>query len=557
MGLDGNTNITSMKNIRQANKGLTYLKDQEKRNTEEVKLKKYYLSQIVKKPSFFSNNNEVYNLYLTVFLENGRPLWLENDNFIFHTSSNKKYLQKMQKIYAKKYKINLTLNKNTQYWKSKFKLRKINIDNFAKYMNEKVSFSLEKKSTHKKNKMPVSNVNKKNTPINLALVQTKKEVLLVEKASKYLYEEKNNTSVKLRKYILYKNVKKPTIFQSDKPIYNLYLTGILNGGKPKWLADNRFIFHTGTNINYLKRLQKKYKKKYNLELSLSKLADYKNQKFILMPVKQENILEYIKENIPLKYKMKTFSKKSPKPKNKFADKHNKNKKEHAKIIRLSEKKRNKKSKTKQNTIKIKANRVNAKNIEKKKKEKRKLEEANRRETESKQKVLEEERKKIATEKRKLLKERKVLEEQKKALNKEKLAMSAQKEANRKTLEEKKKKDKAEKIRIQKEKEYKLKKEAERKTLEEKKKKDKAEKIRIQKEKERKLKKEAERKILEEKKKKDKADKIRIQKEKEHKLKKEAEKKKKDDTLTSDIDAMLKETTEYKEKLERSESIKYY
>ena len=476
MSLGATTNINSMEDIRQANKGLTYLRGQEKSNTQEVKLKKYYLSKIVKEPSFFTNIEEIYDLYLTVFLQNGHPFWLENNNFIFHTSSNKKYLKKMQKIYAQKYKINLTLNKNSQFWKKKFKLKKIDINDLTKYMNKKVSFSPKQKL--KKDDKIKTSTDSKIQKKNLAQIYSKKETLLIQKAINYLKKQKENTPtpIKLRKYILYKNIENPSIFQSYKPIYDLYLTCVLNSGIPKWLSDNKFIFHTGTNLNYLKKLQKNYKNKYNLELKLSKLPNYKTQEFILMPLKYTKIIDYMEKNIPIKNKNKILSVKNTAN----ALKQNSQKKQqNTKSKHLVKHKKQKINKPKQNITKVKTI----------------LEKVNTKDLKLKHKTLEEERKKIAIEKIKLQKERKLLETQKKALNEEKLAISAQKEAHKKIMELKKKEAKAEES--------------------------------------------------------------RIKEEHKKKLKQEAEKKKKIDALTSDIDIMLKETSDYKKNLERSESIKYY
>ena len=59
--------ISSQQDIRQAKKGLAYIKNLEKRKTTTIKLKKYFLAQKKEKPFFFANYDEVYTLFLTGF----------------------------------------------------------------------------------------------------------------------------------------------------------------------------------------------------------------------------------------------------------------------------------------------------------------------------------------------------------------------------------------------------------------------------------------------------------------------------------------------------------
>ena len=289
--------------VRNAQKGVGYIKWQEKKKVKNVKLKKYFLAMTRKTPFIFTSNDVVYELYLAAFLQKARPLWLENDKFVFHTSSNKNYLNRMKKIYERKYNIKLTVYKNTYFWKTRFNLHEVDRLDLIEYVNENIlEYRISKKEKRKKKQIKA-----KGTKVNPAKIRNKREVRLVKKSSKYLQRHKKDRQSKLNRYVLYKEVKYPFIFFSHKPIYNLYLTGILNGGQPKWLADTKFIFHTSSSRKYLKRLQNKYKKKYNLDLTLSKNSSYKTKKFELMSVDNEDIIEYIQDQIPKRYKSKIKS----------------------------------------------------------------------------------------------------------------------------------------------------------------------------------------------------------------------------------------------------------
>jgi len=279
---------------------------QEKQRSEGIKLKKYFLAKTRKKPFFFSSNDVVYNLYLTAFLQKGHPVWLENDQFVFHTSSNKRYLKRLQKRYKRKYHLDLTLYKNPYFRKKKFTLRNVDTENLVQYMNDKIAaYTALKTKKQRKKKIQKKKIRSKNTRVHVAKIVTKKEVWLVKKYSQYLQKHKRETA--LNRYILYKKVKYPLFFSSHKPIYNLYVTAILQRGEPKWLENTTFIFHTSSSKNYLKKLQKVYKKKSNLDLKIFKNTKDKKTKFRLMSIDNEKILAYIQAQMPQKYKRKLKS----------------------------------------------------------------------------------------------------------------------------------------------------------------------------------------------------------------------------------------------------------
>lgn len=119
--------------------GRAYIKTQKKKDLKSIKLKKYFLAIKRTKPFIFTSYDVVYNLYLTAFLQKSRPLWLENDSFVFHSSSSKRYLKKLKKHYEIKYHLPLTIYKNNYFWKSKFSLRDIDTEDLLHYVNNKIS----------------------------------------------------------------------------------------------------------------------------------------------------------------------------------------------------------------------------------------------------------------------------------------------------------------------------------------------------------------------------------------------------------------------------------
>jgi len=309
------TYIQKDKELYYVQQGKAYIKRQVKQKREHIKLKKYFLAKTREKPFFFTSNDVVYNLYLTAFLQKGHPVWLENDQFVFHTSSNKRYLKRLQKRYKKKYHLDLTIYKNPYFWKKKFTLRKVDTEDLVQYMNDKISaYAALKTKKQRKKKIQKKKIRSKNTRVHVAKIVTKKEVWLVKKYSQYLQKYKRETA--LNRYILYKKVKYPSLFSSYTPIYNLYVTAMLQRGEPKWLANTTFIFHTSSSKNYLKKLQKVYKKKYNLDLTVFKNIKDKKTKFRLMSIDNENILAYIQAQMPKKYKRKLHSTKKVQKKEK-------------------------------------------------------------------------------------------------------------------------------------------------------------------------------------------------------------------------------------------------
>ncbi len=322
MGLQANVDITSIKNINQINKGLSYLAEQEGKDIQTVKLKKYYLAQEVKKPSLFGSYDAIYTLYLAGFLQNARPYWLEDDRFIFHTSSNKNYLKRLKKIYVKRYKIDLTLHENKNFRKDEFKLRNISFDNLKEEMNSRISlyFANKQQSTEQKTQKRTENIDK-NLIVVPAKIATKSNIKNTQKGLRYLENQKKEElkSIKAKKYILAKKVEKPSFFSSKEPIYNLYLTSILHKGKPAWLENGKFIFHTSSNKTYLKRLQNIYKKKYKIETTIYGNSQYKKEPLPLQNIDYDALIEYISAHMPAAAKKK---KNEPKKEEKKVEKKN-------------------------------------------------------------------------------------------------------------------------------------------------------------------------------------------------------------------------------------------
>ena len=315
MGLQANVDITSIKNINQINQGLSYLAEQEGKETETVKLKKYSLSQVVKKPSLFGSYDAIYTLYLAGFLQNARPYWLEDDRFIFHTSSNKKYLKRLQKIYLKKYNIKLSLDENKQFRQDRFKLRKIHFDDLKDAMNSRISLYFANKKQKRKKRVENRKIVKhkdKNLTVIPAKIATKSEIKNTQKGLRYLENQKKEEvkSIKAKKYILAKKVEKPSFFSSKEPIYNLYLTSILNKGKPAWLENGKFIFHTSSNKRYLKRLQNIYKKRYHIETAI--YGNIKKEPLPLQNIDYDALIAYISARMPVSQKKKNVQKKEEK-----------------------------------------------------------------------------------------------------------------------------------------------------------------------------------------------------------------------------------------------------
>ena len=310
VGIYANVNIQSKQDIYKIKKGLASVALQEQKKIEKVKLKKYFLARTQEKPSFFGSNDMVYEFYLTAFLQKGRPVWLENNHFVFDTSASKNYLKRVQKNYAKKYKIDLILYTNEKFWKKTYARRKVNIEEMTRYIDKKISLYNEKiVPTVKKERVQKKTVQKKEIkalPLVNAEVKTKKEAKKVYKGIRSLAKqvEKKTKSVALQRYFLAKTVQKPSLFGSMKPIYNFYLTSILNNGTAAWLDDGRFVFHTANGKKYLKNMQKFYKKKYHLELTLYKNSHYKKENVVLMPTDLSDVIVSLEKQIPQKLQKK-------------------------------------------------------------------------------------------------------------------------------------------------------------------------------------------------------------------------------------------------------------
>lgn len=517
--IHANVKIKTKQDVRNAHKGMAYLSKQKDHNIKTVKLKRYFLAQEIKKPFIFESNDSIYNLYLTSILNKGRPVWLDDDKFVFHTSSGQKYLKWLKSVYKKKYNLETVIYKNPNYTRKVLALRDINTDDLLDYIDEKIPVSLLAKKKRKKKKVVKS---KKETtpkiakPLKRAQVHTKTDVRNVNLGLVTMKKhiQKNPDTVKLNRYFLAKIVKKPFIFSSNKPIYNLYLTSILNKGTPVWLDDDKFVLHTSSGKKYLKQLKRVYRKKYNLETVIYKNPNYRKKPLAFRDINTENLLDYIRKQTPevLVQRLSTNTYKQGLNKQKKIARSKKLRREK----RRTEKKKKRLAKEKQKKEIAQA---------KKRKFAEKKKRLNKQNTKQKQILATD---KELTKKKIELEEQRKSEQKKRELEEEIWAEKKKKLAEeRKTFEKEKARDK-EQLEIRKKEVVRLKKLAQEKESAEKKRK----KIEI--------------------------NALANKKKKLEKLKKRAAvKEKKKDTLTSDLDKMMKETSNFKEKLERSESIKYY
>ncbi len=491
--------VQTKQDIKKLQQGIHYLQKQVESKTTSVSVKKYFLAKTVQKPSFFGSMDPIYNLYLTSILNNGTATWLEDGRFVFHTSNGRKYLKSMQKFYKKKYHLALTLYRNPGYKKENLAIMPTDLSDVIVSLKNYIPQELQKKNKV----LPIEKKEIKNLPLLEAKVKTKQDVKNIQDGIRHLQKqvEEKTKNVSLKKYFLAKTVQKPSFFGSMDPIYNLYLTSILNNGTATWLEDGRFVFHTSNGRKYLKSMQKFYKKKYHLALTLYRNPHYKKENLVLMPTDLSDVIVSLQSRIPEKLieNMAKGKKRKVLKKQKIK-------------TRIRERKILEKKKLKKEQ----------KNSQKQEDEKKKL----------RKKVLEDEKKRVSEEKRKLETEKRALEAEKRKIDALKKVLAQEKE-----------------FKIQAEKEIERKK-AKKEAMNEEKKHFALEKTKM----------EAEKKALAEEK-----EKLEVYRKKEQIRKKEKEiqkrelldKKKQDDALTSDLDAMLKDTKDFKKKLERSESIKYY
>jgi len=534
--MQANVKINTKMDRKNASKGIAYLTKQMKNKVMTTKLKRYFLAKIVKKPFIFLSNKPIYNLYLTSILNRGRPVWLDDDKFVFHTSSGQRYLKRLQKVYKKKYNLETIIYKNPKYKTKTLQLKDVDTHSIVKYIREQISASLirkkkEKKSTRRKKEKTIAQIKS----VNVAQVITRKDVKHAQKGIKLLEIQKKNETdtVKLKRYFLAKTARKPFIFSSNKPIYNLYLTSILNGGRPVWLDDDKFVFHTSSSKTYLKRLQKLYKKKYNLKTIIYKNPNYKKKFLPLKDVDTHSIVEYIQDSIPVSLVQSISKNKQALQRKKARNKRAKKERESNEKKRLL--KESKEAKKKE-AIEKKRKETTQKKLLAKEKKKSLAKQKKEQDATSKRKLAEE--KIWAEKKRKLEDQRKRFEKQKRILAEQEQARKKKKLAQEKEATERKRRL------------------AEEKSLAEKKRKLEAERKKFEKQK----------RILAEQEQARKKKKLALKKQEAERLKKLAQKKaqlakrekeRKKDTLTSDLDQMMKETSDFKKKLERFESIKYY
>ena len=237
-------------------------------------------------------------------MNKGTAAWLDNDKFVFHTSSSLGYLKRLKRRYAWKYNLETVIYKNPKYRTKALKLKSVDTDAVVEYMKDKTPVTLQKKKVKKlaskKEKKQVKQKKvEKPKSVNFAKVRTKKDVRNVRKGIiKLQQQEKYEVdTVKLKKYFLAKTAPKPFIFSSKKPIYNLYLTSILNKGTAAWLDNDKFVFHTSSSLGYLKRLKRRYKWKYNLETVIYKNPQYRTKALQLKSVDTDGLVEYMKDKI--------------------------------------------------------------------------------------------------------------------------------------------------------------------------------------------------------------------------------------------------------------------
>ena len=601
--VNANIEVLTKKDVKAVNKGIVYLEKQKKDELIRVKLKRYLLVKQVEKPSFFSSSAPIYDLYLASFLQKGTPLWLTDNKFVFHTSSSQWYMKKLKKIYYNKYNIEVVVYKNPNYKEDTFKLTEVDNDELVEYLQKKIpkvlpeKFAKKEKKVKKKEKLvekkklktPLAEETVAQTlPIIPSKVLTKKEAKNLQEGIDVFETEIGEATerIELKRYFLAKFVEKPSFFSDKKPFYNLYLTAMIHKGTPAWLEDTKFVFHTSSSQKYLKRIKKLYKKKYNLDLVLYKNLHYKKETLVLAKTDKSKILSYLQTQVPealvqeivedkeyqvlkQKKRVERLKKRRVIQKQKLKRERKRAEKER-RISELQSAKRKKqlaKERKKAALKKALLEKKKRKSVEKKKRLDKQKKEAKqnkalsteRDETQRKraleEKAWAEKKKELEEEKRKSIEKKKRLDKQKKEAKQNKALSKERDEAKRKrALEEKawaEKKKELEEERKAFEKEKRLLEEKEiarEKRRLEKRKKEAArlKKLASEKEKAEKERKKAESKKWAAKKKKLEAERKRA-----------ASKVKKKDNLTSDIDKMMKDTVDFKKKLERSESIKYY